>query len=350
MTVLTFPAVPAGVLEFNPSEYLNTMLKIDDVLSRDATTITAKTIFRYDSGGRTHEMLRQVVEVELTGDFTYDSPAPVNGTVSTITISVKGTAIASMTAIDIDAAEIWTALDSGRPISAIFSKSDIITGTELNNTLWGSTGNDGIHGLDGKDALYGREGRDRIWGGDGADLLRGGSGQDRLRGGNGPDVVDGGLGDDEVIGNAGKDHLWGRHGDDILRGGRGNDWVYGDDGNDTLFGGGGDDFIVGGDGDDILADDLGQNQLSGGSGTDTFVFNTFGRAPDETFQGSHNTITDFEATDVIALGSLSEGATLRIIQDGANVNILEQDNVVVVLNADLAEVEAAVVTLPWFEI
>src|SRR3954464_13439471 len=53
---------------------------------------------------------------------------------------------------------------------------DLVTGTELNDTITGGAGNDVIQGQGGNDSILG---------GDGNDLLRGQLGADTVRGGNG---------------------------------------------------------------------------------------------------------------------------------------------------------------------
>ena len=87
-----------------------------------------------------------------------------------------------------------------------------ITGTRLNDTLYGNGGNDTLLGLSGDDWLIGGAGNDRLNGGSGTDKLEGGTGTDVLLGqdgddfltyaepdGAGRDTYDGGEGTDELV-------------------------------------------------------------------------------------------------------------------------------------------------------
>lgn len=73
----------------------------------------------------------------------------------------------------------------------------------------------------------------------------------------------------------------------------GNDVLDGTDLDDDLAGGAGNDTIDGGAGNDTLNGGADNDQLTGGLDADTFVFN-------EDF--GHDTVTDFEAGDVIEIG------------------------------------------------
>jgi VCBS repeat-containing protein len=111
--------------------------------------------------------------------------------------------------------------------------NDVLTGTELNDNLFGGNGNDLLEGLGGNDKLYGGKGDDRLFGGDGNDRLDGGKGDDRLFGGDGNDKLEGGKGDDFLDGGAGNDRLDGGKGRDFVDGGAGNDIVMAGKGNDV---------------------------------------------------------------------------------------------------------------------
>lgn len=193
-----------------------------------------------------------------------------------------------------------------------------ISGTDLNDMLFGTANADAIYGLAGADVLYGYGGNDLLFGGDGNDTLHGGTGNDVLDGGRGNDMLVGGAGADALIGGEGYDTVsygsavtavhvvlagtgaigdaqgdtysgiekvvGSRYGDTLIAddsgvvidGGAGNDDIWGGDGLDVLNGGSGDDWIEGG---------LGLDVLTGGTGTDHFVFN-WGDGPD--------IITDFQ--------------------------------------------------------
>ena len=189
---------------------------------------------------------------------------------------------------------------------------EIINGTNLNDTLFGSPQDDQISGDDGDDQLLGDDGQDTLegglgndtlWGESGSDTLIGGDDDDQLIGGSEEDTLEGGLGNDTLWGESGSDTLIGGDGDDqliggsdedLLEGGAGNDTLWGESDNDTLIGGDGDDELIGGDsflrksgsgflgevleggaGNDYLngfgggAEEV--DSLTGGAGFDTFV-------------------------------------------------------------------------------
>ncbi|MEP4034979.1 calcium-binding protein [Pseudophaeobacter sp.] len=160
---------------------------------------------------------------------------------------------------------------------------DILSGTEIGDSISGLGGDDQIHGYAGGDSLDGGEGDDRMHGGSGTDTLTGGEGSDLLHGEYGDDSLGGGAGDDNLfghfgadtlLGGAGDDQGHGGQGDDSLNGGSGNDAFHGNDGNDSLQGGAGQDSLFGGVGNDLVwgADDGTQvDYLNGGAGDDTLV-------------------------------------------------------------------------------
>ena len=117
---------------------------------------------------------------------------------------------------------------------ACWGITNVIRGTELNDTLYGTPGNDLIYGLGGNDLLMGLGGNDILLGGDGNDILEGGEGSDIL------------------LGEAGCDLLLAGADDDILCGGPGDDSLEGEAGNDELCGGFGDDRLLGGAGENLL--------------------------------------------------------------------------------------------------
>ncbi|WP_284126138.1 calcium-binding protein [Parerythrobacter aestuarii] len=67
--------------------------------------------------------------------------------------------------------------------------NDRITGSEIDNFLFGDQGNDTLRGLGGSDELYGGAGADTLDGGDGQDLLNGGRGTDTIEGGSNIDTA-----------------------------------------------------------------------------------------------------------------------------------------------------------------
>ncbi|WP_239739414.1 M10 family metallopeptidase C-terminal domain-containing protein [Proteus penneri] len=150
------------------------------------------------------------------------------------------------------------------------SQTDIISGNDANNRLFGKLGEDTLYGKGGNDILYGGQGNDHLYGEKGNDYLYGE--QDN-------DVLVDSDGNDHLYGGQGDDYLWDSEGDNILDGGLGDD---------VLFGGDGDDELNGGEGNDHLDPGMGNNTLKGGTGYDTFSFNTQDN-------DSSNIITDFES-------------------------------------------------------
>ncbi|MEL6285540.1 MAG: hypothetical protein AAFQ18_04965, partial [Pseudomonadota bacterium] len=135
-----------------------------------------------------------------------------------------------------------------------FDNPDVITGT--------------ISAGRGEDTVFGGANDDRIFGGSGSDILNGHNGDDYIAGGNQKDRINGGNDDDVLLGQNGSDRLSGGKGDDTLKGGNGAD------------------RLSGGKQDDVL---------TGGTGSDTFIFSK---------ATGHDTITDFEARDVVQLSNV----------------------------------------------
>ncbi|RMR74285.1 Calcium binding hemolysin protein [Pseudomonas savastanoi pv. fraxini] len=104
-----------------------------------------------------------------------------------------------------------------------------------------------------------------LQGSDSDETLSGTSGNDVISAGAGDDTVNGGSGNDTLSGGAGADTLNGDAGNDLLQGGAGNDTLYGGDGNDVLDGGAGNDQLNGGDGDDTYL-------FGKGAGQDTIYY------------------------------------------------------------------------------
>ncbi|HDL86275.1 MAG TPA: VWA domain-containing protein [Candidatus Acetothermia bacterium] len=113
--------------------------------------------------------------------------------------------------------------------------TNVIYGTEGNDTLYGTPGNDLIFGLGGDDFIIGLGGNDILIGGPGNDIIEGMDGCDIISGGPGNDVIFGGNGDDLLCGNAGNDSIEGEAGNDILSGGPGCDKLLGGTGVNLLY-------------------------------------------------------------------------------------------------------------------
>jgi Ca2+-binding RTX toxin-like protein len=170
--------------------------------------------------------------------------------------------------------------------SATFIEIENIYGSLAGpNIIGGDAGRNEIHGGALADEIRGRDGADTIFGYDGNDVLRGGVGSDLIKGGDGNDKVIGAKGSDRLIGGPGNDKVDGGNGDDKLFGAKGEDKLLGRDGDDRLDGQDGADVLVAGAGSDVL---------TGGAANDTFVFYA---------SSEDNKITDFEAGDIISIGS-----------------------------------------------
>jgi Ca2+-binding RTX toxin-like protein len=207
-----------------------------------------------------------------------------------------------------------------------------------------------------------------VTGGSASDSLTGGAGADTLRGGAGNDTVSGGNGNDTLSGDAGNDTLTGGSGVDTLDGGAGNDTLTGSAGVDTLTGGAGNDTFVIDDaagnatGFDTITDlDAGDTiritatiagtssvkfvdkgditafgdfaTFADGSGTSAnYALNSVNnqividvngdgqiRATEDVFVKVNNATT-LSSSNMAMNFTLTEGATARTIQGGANLN------------------------------
>ncbi|SPJ29505.1 beta strand repeat-containing protein [Falsiruegeria mediterranea] len=87
--------------------------------------------------------------------------------------------------------------------------------------------------LDNIENVFGSIGTEVISGSEADNSLRGEGGDDILVGRGGDDTLDGGDGNDEMYGGAGNDRLIGASGDDTLDGGVGDDFLGGGNGSDT---------------------------------------------------------------------------------------------------------------------
>jgi len=205
--------------------------------------------------------------------------------------------------------------------------NDTLLAGELGDTLQGDAGDDTIVGGSGPDiifehvdpsglnllignagadTIYGGGGPDQIYGNAGVDLIDAGAGDDRIYGGPDSDIVIGGDGQDYLSGGTGSDQLHGGGGNDILLGSSGDDTMSGGTGDDTLDGSTGDDVLDAGDGADVLFDGPGNDRMTSGAGADNYYFN----------HGSgQDTITDFSATDVLAVAHGVNGATIETAAD-----------------------------------
>ncbi|MCG8449553.1 MAG: hypothetical protein MI725_08240, partial [Pirellulales bacterium] len=201
--------------------------------------------------------------------------------------------------------------------------SDVLSGGDNNDLIFGGTAADTLHGGNHHDILLGDHGRwDRsevaeqrfrsiftsATNGGGNDTIHGDGGDDFILGQQGNDTLFGDAGEDDIIG--GHNVTFGADGNDTIEGGADADVMVGDNariqrtllpgandqwetnlppsntvrrditlfddldeigGNDTLSGNDGDDILVGQLGDDVLDGGLGNDELIGRSGDDNLV-------------------------------------------------------------------------------
>jgi Ca2+-binding RTX toxin-like protein len=140
------------------------------------------------------------------------------------------------------------------PLALVASPAQaaVITGTNGDDTLYGTEAPDEISGLRGDDLLAGREGADDVFGGPGADDVRGQRDDDFLAGNGGPDVVRGADGDDFLRGGGGADVLGGGNDADELIGNLHDDVLIGASDADFLDPGWDEDLVEAGPGNDIV--------------------------------------------------------------------------------------------------
>ncbi|MGV8844699.1 MAG: peroxidase family protein [Pseudomonas sp.] len=194
--------------------------------------------------------------------------------------------------------------------------SNIIIGTNGNDTLNGTAGNDQIFGLAGNDTLNGLAGDDVLDGGAGTDFLDGGLGADLMIGGAGNDtyVVDN-LGDVVVEDlNAGTDtvrttllnYALGGNVEHLTFIGSGDFTGQGNALANTLTGDAGNDSLDGG---------AGADRLVGGAGNDSYYVDVAGDVIVETTTGGIDTV--FSTSSSYTLGANVE----NFIQTGANATV-----------------------------
>ena len=174
---------------------------------------------------------------------------------------------------------------------------------QLTNVLDGTNGDDTVTGTAGNDSLEGHAGTDTLRGLGGDDTLNGGLGADHLEGGTGTDTatyakaaaavtihldrltpntgeangdtfssierIEGSRFGDNLFGSVSRDTFAGGDGNDRLEGRQGQDALDGEDGNDTILGGSAADVLRGGADNDNLSGDANDNSLFGDDGNDT---------------------------------------------------------------------------------
>ena len=187
------------------------------------------------------------------------------------------------------------------------NQDNVLTGTNLADTINGFDGHDVLIGLSGNDILNGGLGDDELFGQAGNDLLNGGAGADTMNGGSGNDIYIVDNAGDVVteLAGGGTDRIESSISLSLNVSGRfdvesltltGSSAINGFDnalsntltgnnavntltaraGNDSLFGMGGDDFLSGGTGSDTLNGGTGADAMSGEAGNDNYVVDNVG--------------------------------------------------------------------------
>ena len=233
-------------------------LKILDISSDELTVAIAAP----SNAGGGYGIRYYGGETTFTGSFDADSPKSLGNSIVTGIDSIWRWTPADIPLLRIDGFSLTFAEIQKGGYAAILAGDDTITGSPLNDYLFGHAGDD---------VLEGREGDDYIDGGTGADMMRGGPGNDFYivedpddqvieRAGEGSDSIrshlaeftlpanvealiltDGarvGIGnalDNLISGNALDNRLEGLGGDDQLDGWVGADVMLGGPGNDSYF-------------------------------------------------------------------------------------------------------------------
>jgi len=138
-------------------------------------------------------------------------------------------------------------------------------------------------------------------------IVTGTDGNDHLHGTSFNDSLDSGAGDDFVFGNSGNDSL---------EGGPGNDLLMGGDGSDTLHGGAGDDLLVGSSAEFYNYSSLVPGTLSNCNSANIYMFN---------LNDGHDTIIDFSSTaanhGTLKFGSGIQASNLVLTKSGLDLVI-----------------------------
>jgi Ca2+-binding RTX toxin-like protein len=189
-----------------------------------------------------------------------------------------------------------------------------LVGSELADTLTGSSGNNLLRGLGGSDTLLGGSGNDTLYGDLDNDTLDGGLGNDTLDGGDGFDTASfastavavnvnlatgkaTGAGTDTLLnieavtGSAYNDTLTAAAAGSTLAGGGGNDTLLSGAGNDVLDGGAGaGDTVSYAQARSGVSVDLAAGTSAGGGGADTLtgIENLIGSSAADTLVGDNN--------------------------------------------------------------
>ena len=261
---------------------------------------------------------------------------------------------------------------TGMGAEVVVSRNNIL-GTDVSDTLSGSSGDDLIDALGGDDTILDGAGNDQVYAGAGDDTIYNSGGSDLFDGGSGSDtlsvnissgfdersfevgfdtvagthgrlnstvgqdtisgienftlignfnaVVTGGYEDNIFITDAGDDILSGGDGNDKIQGGAGKDTLDGGAGDDTLRGESGEDTILGGGGNDQILGGLGNDLLDGGAGNDRISFWDVGYASGVTVDLMAGSSTDeFGFTDELINIESVNGTNFNDVLSGDNLD------------------------------
>lgn len=127
-----------------------------------------------------------------------------------------------------------------------------------------------------------------------------------LKGTNKDDTIIGFGTDDIINGQAGNDTIQGRGGSDTIYAGMGNDHIDAGAGNDTIYLISGSNYAYGGDDNDVIYSGIGHDTLEGGIGSDVYVFGrNFGQDQIINFNPNHQDNDVIQFTDGIRLNQLN---------------------------------------------
>ena len=201
--------------------------------------------------------------------------------------------------------------------------SDLLIGSDVDNSFAPGLGNDGIDGKKGTDHVAYSSG-----GGSFGIVARLTAGYVYDTGGFYDTVASienltASQWDDDVRGTSTKNILDGLGGDDLLHAGAGNDQITGGVGSDTLFGGLGKDVINGGNGNDYLR---------GGTGADIYVFDA--DCDGDTVFGFQTGEDKLDLTAFDLLDAASALSNLHILTSASAILEIDQDNYIVFENVN----------------
>ena len=195
-----------------------------------------------------------------------------------------------------------------------------VSGSQLNDALWGDAAANTLLGIEGDDLLIGMEGDDVIDGGAGNDEMHGSWGADSLNGGDGIDLIaylnsDAGVTVNLATGEAAGGYAAG----DTWTGVEG---VSGSQLNDTLTGDAAANTLIGLEGGDVLVGGGGADSLDGGAGTDTAKYNTSSAAVTVDLTAGTGLGGDAQGDTLANFENLGGSAFNDTLTGGAGVNLI----------------------------